>query len=69
MILRPMGAPLGMMTMALAAKWAFLLGVGLGAALGAAAMAALNFRRGRDTHGSHHHDAAMADDPATEPGP
>ena len=69
MILRPMGAPLGMMTVALAAKWAFVLGVGLGAALGAAALAAVNFRRGRDSHA--HHDAAMADDPlpGAEPGP
>ncbi len=32
MILRPMGASLGMLSLALVAKWAFLLGLGLGAA-------------------------------------
>lgn len=32
MILRPMGASLGMLSLALAAKWAFVLGATLGSA-------------------------------------
>lgn len=32
MILRPMGASLGMLSLALAAKWAFTLGAALGSA-------------------------------------
>ena len=36
MILRPMGTPLGMLSLALVAKWAFLAGMAAGAlALGA----------------------------------
>ena len=54
MILRPMGAPLGMLSLALVAKWAFLAGM----AAGAAAMAALCALRGRRA------DAAMDGPPA-----
>lgn len=59
MILRPMGASLGMLSLALVAKWAFLLGLGLGGALLGAVCA---LRREREaTDGAETAPAPAAD--------
>lgn len=58
MILRPFGAPLGMMTLALVAKWAFALGLGLGAVAVAGACA---MRRAMGRGDAHAPDPIHAD--------
>ncbi|MCW8084933.1 hypothetical protein [Sabulicella glaciei] len=62
MILRPFGAPLGMMTLALVAKWAFALGLGLGAAAMAGACA---LRRGMG-RGDHSASDPLHSEPAED---
>ncbi|WP_207537126.1 hypothetical protein [Sabulicella rubraurantiaca] len=66
MILRPFGAPLGMMTLALVAKCAFALGLGLGTAVLAGACA-LRRTMGRSDRGASDpiHHAESAEDAVT----